>query len=89
MVKRDMNAILERLMIALEDELKFAFDARFGTETKEWTEITLFKTMKKIVAQASSRFTVGLPMCKIPAPKSNLGRLMEANWYRPQRKVPR
>lgn len=63
MVKKDMNAILETLIVALEDELSFAFDSRFGTAA-DWTDITLYGTMKKIVAQASSRFTVGLPMCK-------------------------
>ncbi len=66
MVKRDMNATLEKLMVALEDELKVAFDARFGADPVNWTEITLYGTMKKIVAQASSRFTVGLPTCKRP-----------------------
>ena len=64
MVKRDMNATIERLVIALDDELKFAFEARFGTETENWTEITLYGVMKKVIAQASSRFTVGLPLCK-------------------------
>ncbi|KAG0648808.1 Tenellin biosynthesis B [Hyphodiscus hymeniophilus] len=64
MVKKDMNSILEKLVVALDDELKFAFDARFGADTRNWTEITLYGATKKIVAQASSRFTVGLPMCR-------------------------
>jgi hypothetical protein len=63
-VKRDMNAVLENIVLGLDDELKFAFDARFGEDTKEWKDITLFGTAQKIVGQASGRFTVGLPLCK-------------------------
>jgi hypothetical protein len=72
MVKRDMNAILEKLAIAVEDELKVAFETRFGAETEKWTDITLYGTMKKVIAQASSRFTVGLPLCKISASNPKL-----------------
>ncbi|MCJ1379500.1 hypothetical protein MMC17_002601 [Xylographa soralifera] len=63
-VRRDMNRILERLVFVLNDELKYAFDTRFGTDAEDWTEINLYKTMKCIVAQGSSRFTVGLPLCR-------------------------
>lgn len=66
-VKRDMNAVLENLMVSLDDELKFAFDSRFGEDTKEWKDITLWPTVQKIVGQASGRFTVGLPLCKTPS----------------------
>ncbi|MCJ1402135.1 hypothetical protein MMC11_005354 [Xylographa trunciseda] len=64
LVKRDMNRILERLVIVLNDELQYAFDTRFGTNVDGWTEINVYKTMKCIVAQGSSRFTVGLPLCR-------------------------
>lgn len=66
LVKRDMNRVLENLAAALEDELKLTFDTRLGTGTEQWTELTLLQTMKLIVAQGSSRFTVGLPLCKTP-----------------------
>ena len=64
LVKKDMNRVLESLMVALDEELQFAFDQRFGTNTQEWTKLPLLQTMKLIVAQGSSRFTVGLPLCK-------------------------
>jgi hypothetical protein len=83
MVKRDMNAIIEKLVVALDDELRFAFEQRFGTETEQWTEITLYGTMKKLVAQASSRFTVGLPLCKIPAKFPISSSRPDADPYRP------
>jgi hypothetical protein len=63
LVKLDMNRMLESLMVALDEELRFAFDQRFGTNT-QWTKIPILRTMKLIVAQGSSRFTVGLPLCK-------------------------
>ncbi|MCJ1396113.1 hypothetical protein MMC18_009002 [Xylographa bjoerkii] len=71
LVKRDMNRILEKLVAVLYDELQNAFDARFGTKVNEWTEITLYETMKCIVAQGSSRFTVGLPLCRNEAYLTN------------------
>jgi hypothetical protein len=64
LVKKDMSRVLESLVVALDEELHFAFDQRFGTNTQEWTDIPLLQTMKLIVAQGSSRFTVGLPLCK-------------------------
>ncbi|KAE9370254.1 putative cytochrome P450 [Stipitochalara longipes BDJ] len=63
-LKRDMNAVLENLMVALNDELQFCFLERFGTNTKEWTELDIYETMQMVIAQGSSRFTVGLPLCR-------------------------
>ncbi len=65
-LKRDMNAVLENLMVALNEELQFCFKARFGTDTNEWTELDIYETMQIVIAQGSSRFTVGLPLCKGP-----------------------
>jgi hypothetical protein len=66
LVKREINRVLERLMVSLNDELKFAFDKRLGMNTSAWTEFKVWETMKLIVAQGSSRFTVGLPLCETP-----------------------
>ena len=64
LVKTGMGAILETIVAGLNDELQYAFDARFGTDTEHWREIAVLETMKPLVAQAASRFTVGLPLCK-------------------------
>jgi hypothetical protein len=64
LVRKEMNVVLESLMVALHQELGVAFDSRFGTSTDEWVEIPLLKTMRKVVGQGSSRFTVGLPLCE-------------------------
>jgi hypothetical protein len=62
-LKRDMNAVLENLMVALNDELQFCFKKHFGTNVKKWMEIDTYETMQIVVAQGSSRFTVVLPLC--------------------------
>jgi hypothetical protein len=59
-----MNTVLENLMVALNDELQFCFKEHFGTNIKEWAEIDIYETMQIVIAQGSSRFTVGLPLCK-------------------------
>jgi cytochrome P450 len=63
LVKRDLNAALENIMVGLSSELKYALEARWGSDTEEWKEFNVLKTMKLVIAQGSSRFTVGLPLC--------------------------
>lgn len=63
-VKRDVNRSLETLMIGMNEELAFAIDEHFGMKTEVWTELDVYESMRWIVAQASSRFTVSLPMCE-------------------------
>lgn len=63
LVRRDLNSVLETICDAMNNELGVAFDQRMGRD-KEWKEITVWSTMRMIVAQASSRFTVGLPLCR-------------------------
>lgn len=62
LVRSEMNAVLENLCAALNEELGVAFEQRLGTE-KEWREVGLLELMRGVVAQGSSRFTVGLPLC--------------------------
>lgn len=64
LVKQEMNAVLENIVAVLNDELRVAFDAQFGSND-EWKVINLLETVRMIVAQAASRFTVGLPLCKL------------------------
>jgi hypothetical protein len=63
LVKRDLNAVLESIMVGLSSELKYALEARWGSDTEEWKELNVLKIMKLVIAQGSSRFTVGLPLC--------------------------
>ncbi|EFQ36325.1 cytochrome P450 [Colletotrichum graminicola M1.001] len=63
LVKTELNAVLENICAALNDELGVAFDKWFGTD-QEWKEIDLFQSVKMVVAQAASRFTIGLDLCR-------------------------
>lgn len=63
-VKKDMNVVLEQIVQAMKDELEVAFDEYFGTDTDSWRELDLIPTIRRVVAQASSRFTVGIPLCR-------------------------
>ncbi|KAH8688748.1 putative cytochrome P450 [Talaromyces proteolyticus] len=64
LVKTELNHVLENIVAALNDELGIAFSAYFGTDEDEWKVIDLLETIRMVVAQAASRFTVGLPLCR-------------------------
>ena len=64
-VKTDMNRVLESICEAMNNELGFVFDAKFGADTENWKELDLIPTVQMVVAQAASRFTVGLPLCML------------------------
>lgn len=68
LVKSDLNRVLEGICAALSDELELAFDAHFGAETETWRDIELRSVVNRAIAQANSRFTVGLPLCSYPLP---------------------
>lgn len=65
LVKSDINAMLESVCADINDELSSAFSKHFGSEIDTWRAIDLQPTIRKIVVQVASRFTVGLPLCKI------------------------
>ncbi|GAP85144.1 putative cytochrome P450 [Rosellinia necatrix] len=59
LVKTALNEVLENVCAAMNDELGLAVDSRFGTDTKVWRDIDLMPTVRMIVAQAATRFTLG------------------------------
>lgn len=61
-IKKSMGRFLETLAGAVDDELKVAVPEYLGVDEEE--EVDVYGAMKWIVAQVSSRFTVGLPLCK-------------------------
>lgn len=67
-VKYDMNRAIEVIASSMKDELQVVFDEQFGTDTENWKTIDLTQTVKMIIAQAASRFTVGLPLCTCAVP---------------------
>ncbi|KAL4877358.1 cytochrome P450 [Aspergillus karnatakaensis] len=64
LVKTELNLVLENIVSAMNDELGVAFDKHFGTDQDNWKSIDLLETARQVVAQAASRFTVGLPLCR-------------------------
>jgi hypothetical protein len=44
LIKRDMNNTLRNFAVSLEEELKFASNARFGTE--DWKEFNVLEPVK-------------------------------------------
>ncbi|KAK7981504.1 hypothetical protein PG988_003742 [Apiospora saccharicola] len=63
-VRTKMSTVLERICGDMNEELRYAIDMRLGTDENEWKEIDLLHTVRLVVAQAASRFTVGLPLCR-------------------------
>lgn len=64
LVKTQMSKVLETLCQAMNEELGVAFDECFGTDAETWRKIDLLAVVRRVVAQAASRFTVGLPLCR-------------------------
>ncbi|KAG5746617.1 hypothetical protein H9Q72_012001 [Fusarium xylarioides] len=61
-IKKEMGRFLEILAAAVDDELQYAI-AEYIKPGKG-DEVDVYEAMKWIVAQVSSRFTVGLPLCR-------------------------
>ncbi|KAK4209138.1 pisatin demethylase cytochrome P450 monooxygenase [Rhypophila decipiens] len=61
-IRKDMARVLEVLATAVDDELRYAVPEYLDVATAE--DVDVLGTMKWIVAQISSRFIVGLPLCR-------------------------
>ncbi|OJD25660.1 hypothetical protein ACJ73_02970 [Blastomyces percursus] len=62
-LNRDVNRNLDRYLPPLGEEVQNAVERRIPNKD-EWTEIPLWDTMKLVIAQVSSQFTVGEPLCR-------------------------
>ena len=63
LVRTKLYNALEGMTADLSDEISYALDEYFGTDTDNWTEIELVETLNHVAAQLAGRFTVGLPLC--------------------------
>ena len=54
----------EAMAAGIWDELPACFEKWVGGAPGEWNEIDVVQTVRMIVAQLTSRFTVGLPLCR-------------------------
>ncbi|OBT75504.1 hypothetical protein VF21_04934 [Pseudogymnoascus sp. 05NY08] len=64
LVRTQMLSLIEPIVADLDDELKVSIDEKFGMDEKEWRELDLYDMVKIVIAQGSSRFTVGIPLCR-------------------------
>jgi hypothetical protein len=64
LVRDEMNSVLENIVEAMNEELQIAFETHFGMDENNWRTIDLLEKVRLLVAQAASRFTVGLPLCR-------------------------
>lgn len=61
-IKKEMGRFLEILAAAVDNELQYAIPEYIKPGACD--EVDVYEAMKWIVAQVSSRFTVGLPLCE-------------------------
>lgn len=54
---------LDDHLMAVHEEVKVAIDTYMGHDT-EWKTLDLLDTVRMIITQTGSRFTVGLPLCR-------------------------
>ena len=57
----------------LWDEVGCSLDETWGTDTEEWKEICVFENMMHVIARASNRVFVGLPLCRNEAYLKSVG----------------
>ncbi|OJD19737.1 hypothetical protein AJ78_00360 [Emergomyces pasteurianus Ep9510] len=62
-LNRDINRNLDRYLGPLGEEMRNAVERRIPNQN-EWAEIPLWDTLKLLIAQGSSQFTVGEPLCR-------------------------
>lgn len=63
-VHRNMGRRIGDLIMDLWDEIGTALDETWGTNTNEWKEICVFDNMMHIIARASNRVFIGMPLCR-------------------------
>lgn len=61
---RNLNPNMERVAAYMSDEVQHVTKEIFDSGNGVWKEVELYNTMRLIIAQVSSRFTVGNPLCE-------------------------
>jgi hypothetical protein len=89
LVKKELNSVLETICVDLREELFLALDEHLGFDTNGWKEIDLIETLRVVIAQASSRFTVGLPLCMLAYSPTSDSRLADSDMRRQEQGISR
>ncbi|KAJ5041685.1 uncharacterized protein L3040_005257 [Drepanopeziza brunnea f. sp. 'multigermtubi'] len=63
-IKREMTKFLGDFTEDVEEEIDYAFRTLWGTDTKNWVQVSAYHTMLDVIARVSNRVLVGLPLCR-------------------------
>ncbi|KAI1793082.1 cytochrome P450 [Ganoderma leucocontextum] len=63
-IREKLTRTLPTILPDVVDELEHAVPRYIPTEGEEWTTVNVMTTMQNIVARASSRVFVGIPLCR-------------------------
>ncbi|CRG84054.1 hypothetical protein PISL3812_01393 [Talaromyces islandicus] len=70
-IRTTMTPQVGNLIPALSDEVNWAFDEYWGTNTSKWKEVRVFETVRHIVGSVANRAVVGAPYCRDPGLVNN------------------
>ncbi|CAG9977970.1 unnamed protein product [Clonostachys byssicola] len=51
-------------LMDIHEEVKVAIDTYLGHDTENWKTLNLLQTVRMIIAQTGTRFTLGMPFCR-------------------------
>lgn len=63
-IHRSLARHLNALIPDLEDEVRHAMDAVFGTDEREWKSLNVWDALLAIVPKITNRMMVGAPLCR-------------------------
>lgn len=64
LARRVLTQELDDHLMSIHDELAVAIDTHLGTDTENWTALNLLDTVRLVIGQTGSRFTVGSSLCR-------------------------
>jgi hypothetical protein len=73
-IHRSLARHIQPLIMDMWDELGHAMDETWGTDTTTWKEITVMENLMVLIARASNRMFVGLPLCRNMDYLTNMGK---------------
>lgn len=72
-IHRNLARRLGPIVPEIWDELQHAMDETWGVDTENWKDICIFENMMHVIARASNRMFLGLPLCRNEEYLRNMG----------------
>jgi cytochrome P450 len=73
-VHRSLARRVGPLVMDIWDEMQSALDTTWGLDTENWKDICVFDNMMIVIARASNRLFLGLPLCRNTEYLTNMGK---------------